>query len=94
MLAVGGWSDSNLNDKYSQLVSSSQNIDTFVRSAVQLLTDFGFDGLDVDWEYPKTEEDKIGFTNLLVTLKRAFSQSGLILSAAVAGAENNLGNLN
>jgi chitinase len=93
MLAVGGWGDSNLSDKYSQLVSSSENIDTFVRSAVRLLTEFGFDGLDVDWEYPKTEEDKIGFVNLLKTLKRAFSQSGLILSAAVAGVENNLGNL-
>ena len=93
MLAFGGWVDSNVNDKYSQLVSSSQNIDTFVRSAVQLLTDFAFDGLDVDWEYPKTEADKTGFANLLEALKRAFAQRGFLLSVAVAGAENNLGRL-
>jgi chitinase len=93
MLAFGGWVDSNINDKYSQLVSNSQNIDTFVRSAVRLLTDFGFDGLDVDWEYPKSDADKIGFTSLLVALKRAFAQRGFLLSAAVPGAETNLGRL-
>ena len=49
MLAFGGWGDSNINDKYSQLVSSSQNIETFVLSVVQLLVEFNFDGLDVDW---------------------------------------------
>ena len=45
MLAVGGYADSNIDDKYSQLVSSKRNIDRFVRSAVKLLTNYDFDGL-------------------------------------------------
>ena len=92
MLAVGGWGDSNINDKYSQLVSDSQNIDTFVRSTIKLLTEFNFDGLDFDWEYPKSDVDKVGFTNLLVALKTAFAPYKFLLSAAVAGVENDHGN--
>ena len=91
MLAFGGWGDSNINDKYSQLVSSSQNIETFVLSVVQLLVEFNFDGLDVDWEYPKTDADKVGFINLLVALKTAFAQNGFILSVAVPGLANDYG---
>lgn len=82
MLAVGGYADSNIDDKYSQLVSSKRNIDRFVRSAVKLLTNYDFDGLDVDWEYPKSDADKIGFTNLLVALKKAFAENKFLLSAA------------
>ena len=37
----------------------------------------------VDWEYPKSDADKIGFTNLLVALKKAFAENKFLLSAAV-----------
>lgn len=83
ILAVGGWVDSTMNDKYSRLVANQENINVFVRSVVQLLNDNGFDGLDVDWEYPETEEDKVGFVNLLTSLKEAFTEHQYILSAAV-----------
>lgn len=91
MLAVGGWGDSNINDKYSQLVASAENINTFVASAVQYLTQYGFDGLDMDWEYPRTDADRTGFINLLKALKDAFAPHGFILSAAVGSVAENLG---
>ncbi|XP_057381047.1 chitotriosidase-1-like [Daphnia carinata] len=91
MLAIGGWVDSNINDKYSQLVASSENIDVFVGSVVTLLQEYGFDGLDMDWEYPRSEADKTGFTNLLVALKDAFAPFNYILSAAVSAIPTDLG---
>jgi chitinase len=83
MLAVGGWVDSNINDKYLQMVSTSENIQVFVDSVLHILNEYGFDGLDMDWEYPRSEADKIGFTNLLAALKNAFAPFNYILSAAV-----------
>ena len=91
MLAVGGWVDSNINDKYSQLVASRANIDKFVGSTVRLLKDFNFDGLDVDWEYPKSEADRAGFVDLLRSLRSAFNNYGFLLSAAVPSVSTDLG---
>lgn len=51
LLALGGWNDS-AGDKYSRLVNSPAARKKFVAHAVQFLEKFGFDGLDLDWEYP------------------------------------------
>jgi chitinase len=38
---------------------------TFIYSAIPFLRDRQFDGLDVDWEYPKGNDDKKNFVLLL-----------------------------
>jgi len=82
MIAIGGWDDS-LDGKYSILVSDSKNIAAFVQSVMGFLWQYKFDGLDLDWEYPTTPEDKIGFANLITALREAFQPMGYLLSAAV-----------
>lgn len=52
LLAIGGWNDSAGN-KYSRLVNSKQYRDRFITHVVHFLRKYNFDGLDVDWEYPK-----------------------------------------
>lgn len=91
MIAIGGWNDSNDGSgKYSRLVASSTNINTFVTSAVAFLRQYKFDGLDLDWEYPTTAADKTGFKNLIVALKTAFKPYGFLLSAAVPGGASSI----
>lgn len=51
LLGLGGWNDSN-DDKYSKLVSSPSARRKFVHRVAQFVEKHGFDGLDLDWEFP------------------------------------------
>merc|ERR1719285_304472 len=91
-LAIGGWNDS-LGPKYSNLVSSPAARARFNAHVVEFLLKHNFDGLDLDWEYPKCwqvdcnkgpESDKPNFTAWVRELYTAFQPHGLLLSAAVS----------
>ncbi|KRT79630.1 Carbohydrate-binding protein, partial [Oryctes borbonicus] len=91
-LALGGWNDSQ-GDKYSRLVNNPSARARFVRHAIEFLEKYGFDGLDLDWEYPKCwqvdckkgpDSDKPAFAALTNELHQAFAPKGLLLSAAVS----------
>lgn len=50
ILAIGGWNEGSI--KYSNMAKSEQSRKTFVKSVVNMLEKYNFDGLDLDWEYP------------------------------------------
>jgi chitinase len=92
LLALGGWNDS-LGSKYSTLVSSAGSRARFVTQALEFVTKYRFDGLDLDWEYPKCwqvdcskgpDSDKENFASLVKELSAAFKPKSLLLSAAVS----------
>lgn len=51
-VGIGGWNDS-AGDKYSRLVNDPSCRNRFVTNILDFLEKYGFDGLDLDWEYPK-----------------------------------------
>ncbi|XP_042232701.1 chitotriosidase-1-like [Homarus americanus] len=90
LLGLGGWTDSR-SDKYSRLVSNSQRRAAFTAHVVRFLQDYGFDGLDLDWEYPAYQSsaaDKEGFRLWVEELRTAFSPRGLLLTAAVSASKS------
>ncbi|GFU30430.1 chitotriosidase-1 [Nephila pilipes] len=92
LLAIGGWNEGS--SKYSRMAKNPSSRKTFVDSCVTYLQRFGFDGLDLDWEYPATRggipEDKKNFILLLKELKEAFSSRGLLLTAAVSAGQKTI----
>lgn len=51
LLGLGGWNDSK-DDKYSKLSNNSLARRRFADHAAQFVESHGFDGLDLDWEFP------------------------------------------
>ncbi|EKM53324.1 glycoside hydrolase family 18 protein [Phanerochaete carnosa HHB-10118-sp] len=94
-LSVGGWTYSQ--DGHFSFVTDATKRQTFVESALQLMEDYGFDGLDLDFEYPSSTAQGQGFADLITSLRSAFdtyqAQKGdatpyLLTSAVSAGAAN------
>lgn len=92
LLGLGGWNDS-LGDKYSRLVNNPGARKNFIKQAIAFIEKYNFQGLDLDWEYPKCwqvdckkgpESDKEGFAALVTELSHEFKRRGWLLSAAVS----------
>lgn len=52
---------------------------TFIYSAIPYLRDRNFDGLDVDWEYPKGGDDKKNYVLLLKGKTRSIKISDIYI---------------
>ncbi|XP_036337628.1 probable chitinase 10 [Rhagoletis pomonella] len=95
LLALGGWSFGT--QKFKDMSSTRYARQTFIYSAIPFLRKRGFDGLDMDWEYPKGSDDKKNFVLLLKELREAFEAEAqelkkqrLLLSAAVPVGPDNV----
>ncbi|XP_070506958.1 chitotriosidase-1-like [Chironomus tepperi] len=79
MASIGGWNAGTAS--FSAMASNPSIRSNFVRNCVTL-ADKGFDGIDIDWEYPGSNEKQL-FVNLLTELKSALKSKGKLLTAAV-----------
>lgn len=76
LISVGGWT---LSGKFSDVALTSTSRQKFAKSAVKFIRDYGFDGVDIDWEYPVSgglpankyrAADKVNYTLLLQEVRR------------------------
>lgn len=89
VLSVGGWASGG----FSNMALTKEGRDTFCKSALAVVEEYGLDGIDIDWEFPCSSEagidsnpaDKQNFTYLLQGLKDALGNHRIVSIAAGAG---------
>ena len=84
-VAVGGWSYKNvpLQGNFEKMAASARTRQLFITNTIQFLKEYDLDGLDLDWEFPTESRP---YEALVTQLKKALSEEGLTLSAALNGA--------
>ncbi|RQG99207.1 glycosyl hydrolase family 18 protein [Natrarchaeobius oligotrophus] len=55
LISIGGWGDS---EYFSDAAHTQENRERFASDAVEILRETGFDGIDIDWEYPGFEGEE------------------------------------
>ncbi|XP_058799230.1 probable chitinase 2 isoform X2 [Phymastichus coffea] len=85
-LAVGGWNDGSVN--YSEMARDPYRRKRFINSVVHFLRTYGFDGVDLDWEFPTArggrEYDKWNLVSLLEEMRHALKEHHFILTVAIS----------
>jgi len=92
LISVGGWT---LSTYFSSVVSTAAGRTHMVESCVDFMQTHGFDGIDIDWEYPVdgglttgTPADTANYTLLMAEFRDAIDAIGeghLLTIAAPAG---------
>ena len=81
LYSIGGWVWS---DKFSHAAAYPEAREQFAISSVQLMKKHGFDGVDLDWEYPGQRgedndfrpSDKENFTLLIAEIRKHLEKAG------------------
>lgn len=77
-ISVGGWDAGTAG--FVQMASSAANRAIFINSAREFMATYGFDGIDIDWEYPVADDrggtsaDKENYVSLLQEMRTTFGQ--------------------
>ncbi|KAF2751189.1 glycoside hydrolase family 18 protein [Sporormia fimetaria CBS 119925] len=83
-LGVGGWtfSDSNTDTRYTWTMMAENEKDraTFIKSTIKFMRQYGFQGIDLDWEYPSAPDrngrlmDKENYVALVREMRKAYGK--------------------
>jgi chitinase len=80
LMSIGGWT---LSSRFPEVAATPEARETFVTSCVDILETWGFDGIDIDWEYPVsggltpgTPEDTANYVLLAGAFRDALDRLG------------------
>lgn len=93
VISIGGWSfthpenkrDEGTRHRFETMVRSADSRAQFIESCIEFVKFYGFDGVDIDYEYP-TFHDRAYVTLLFQEMRKAFDAEGSGLVLSLAGA--------
>jgi chitinase len=89
VLSIGGWGAGG----FSPAVATEESREVFAQSFADIINDYGFDGGDLDWEYPGLDgtgiehapDDSQNFTLFMAKLREKLGPDKLLTMAAGSG---------
>ncbi len=90
LLAVGGWSynDTPLEATFVSATESEEKRASFVKAIIDMCEEYGFDGIDMDWEHPRVDGASAGQyeATMLALAKELHERDKVLTSAVLSGA--------
>ncbi len=82
LVSLGGWGQS---DGFSPMAADPDARAAFVRNVVRFCADHGYDGADIDWEFPGNSADRNNLNLLMGELRAGLdgAGSGMLLTMAI-----------
>jgi len=73
LISLGGW---GWDKQFAAIVSKPEAEDRYVKSILAIVDEFDYDGIDLDWEYPDTREEVVGFERLSRRFRKQLDELG------------------
>jgi len=70
LLTFGGWGN---NEGFAAMVSTEDSRQNFISNLLDLMDNYGYDGIDLDWEHPSNSTETNNLTLLVQELRDAFN---------------------
>ena len=70
LLALGGWGN---EVGFSTVAASPELRSTFINNLIFICDTYGYDGIDMDWEYPLSSEDRQNLNFLMAEMDSSFN---------------------
>lgn len=96
LLSVGGWSyhDTPLESVFMEATATDAGIRRLAENILAMCEEYGFDGVDMDWEHPRTDGTSARqYEALMLTLADQLHKNGKLLTAAVLSGATSDGNI-
>jgi chitinase len=74
LVSLGGW---GWDKQFASIVSKPEAEDRYVRSVLAIVADNDYDGIDLDWEYPDTKEEIVGFERMTRRFRKELDAAGV-----------------
>ena len=93
LLMIGGWGEHA--DGFSEMAKSAEKRKEFCESCKAHIDTYGFDGIDIDWEYPgggpssngQSKDDPANFVIVLKELRQTIGDTKIISYASSSSAK-------
>ena len=90
LLSVGGWSyhDMPLEGVFMEATSTGAGVERLAQSIMAMCEEYGFDGVDMDWEHPRVDGTSASqYEKLMLALaERLHAEDKLLTAAVLSGA--------